>query len=100
MLRASCHRQGPIPRGKHAQTAELIGVGKLKNGADDLYKPGSWATLEVIADGNHFIVRLNDTTTMDVRDDKQKFKKGRLALMAIAADHEAQFRNIEVKRLP
>ena len=60
--------------------------------------PFEWFTLEVIAQGNHVVVKVNGMTTADYHDEKQLFARGTIALQ-----HNPQtiveFRKIEIKEL-
>jgi hypothetical protein len=67
-----------------------------------LVKPDEWFTQEVIADGDHIIIKVNGKTTVDIHN--STFKKGRFALQQHDAtngvDTVVQFKKIEVKELP
>ena len=71
---------------------------------DQLHKPDEWFTQEVIARGNHIIIKVNDKTTVDFVDEKNTYTKGHLALQQHAAFGDnpqtvLQVRKIEVKEL-
>src|SRR5207249_9653068 len=42
--------------------------------------PREWFTQEVIAEGNHIIIKVNGKTTADYTDEKRLFTSGHLAL--------------------
>jgi hypothetical protein len=69
-----------------------------------LVKPDEWFTQEVIATGNHIIIKVNGKTTVDFVDKNNTYMKGRFALQQHDAtkgvDTVVQFRKIEVKELP
>jgi hypothetical protein len=69
-----------------------------------LVKPDTWFTQEVIAKGNHIIIKVNGKTTVDFVDKKKTYTKGRFALQQHDAtdglDTVVQFRKVEVKELP
>jgi hypothetical protein len=69
-----------------------------------LVKPDTWFTQEVIAKGNHIIIKVNGMKTVDFVDKANTYKKGRFALQQHDAtdgvDTVVQFRKIEVKELP
>jgi hypothetical protein len=71
---------------------------------DMLVKPDEWFTQEVIADGNHIIIKVNGKTTVDFVDRNNSYTKGHLALQHHGAsggiDTVVQFRKIRVKELP
>jgi len=58
---------------------------------------GQWLTLEVIAEGNHIVVKIDGKTTADYTDDQRRFTKGHIALQQHAAATVAEFRKIEIK---
>jgi Domain of Unknown Function (DUF1080) len=62
--------------------------------------PGQWFTQEVIAEGNHIIIKVNGKTTADYTDDKRLFTRGHLALQQHNPQTVAEFRKIEIKELP
>jgi hypothetical protein len=61
--------------------------------------PGEWFTMEVIARGNHIIVKVNGRTTADYTDDRQRFMRGRIALQTMDKNTVAEFRKVEIKEL-
>ncbi len=61
--------------------------------------PGQWFTMEVIAEGNHFIIRVNGTTTADYFDEKRLYSSGHIALQHHDSQTVAEFRKIEIKEL-
>jgi hypothetical protein len=69
-----------------------------------LVKPDEWFTQEVIAKGNHIIIKVNGKTTVDFVDKNNTYSKGRFALQQHDATNDVdtivQFRKIEVKELP
>jgi hypothetical protein len=65
-----------------------------------LHKPDEWFTQEVIANGNHIIIKVNGKTTVDFVDEKNTFPKGHFALQQHDPGTVVQFRKIEVKELP
>ena len=67
---------------------------------DQLHKPDEWFTQEVIADGNHLIIKVNGKTTVDFTDDKSTYLKGHFALQGHDPGTVVKFRKIEVKELP
>jgi hypothetical protein len=69
-----------------------------------LVKPDTWFTQEVIAKGNHIIIKVNGKKTVDFVDKKNTYTKGRFALQQHDAtdgvDTVVQFKKVEVKELP
>ncbi len=101
---------GPsFPKGYEAQinsthrdpirTGSLYGF-KEATVKEMLVKPDTWFTQEVIADGNHIIIKVNGKTTVDFVDKKNTYTKGHFALQQHDPGTVVQFRKIEVKELP
>ncbi len=65
-----------------------------------LVKPDEWFTQEVIAVGNHIIIKVNGKTTCDFVDEKRTHMKGHMALQQHDPGTVVKFRKIEVKELP
>jgi hypothetical protein len=65
-----------------------------------LHKPDEWFRQEVIADGNHIIIKVNGKTTVDFVDEKNTFTKGHFALQQHDPKTVVKFRKIEVIELP
>ena len=64
------------------------------------HKPDEWFTQEVIADGNHIIIKVNGKTTVDWKDPENRHKKGHFALQGHDPKTMVKFKKIEVKELP
>jgi tetratricopeptide (TPR) repeat protein len=56
-----------------------------------------WFTLEVIAQGNHFVVKVNGRTTADYVDRNNSYEQGHIVLQAYRAGAMPQFRKIEIR---
>jgi hypothetical protein len=65
-----------------------------------LYQPDEWFTQEVIAIGNHIVIKVNGKTTVDYVDPKSTYKKGHLALQGHDPGTVVKFRKVEVIELP
>ncbi len=102
---------GPsFPKGYEAQinsthtdpirTGSLYNFGKDATVTEMLVKPDKWFTQEVIAVGNHIIIKVNGKTTVDFIDKKNTYAKGHFALQQHDPGTVVQFRKIEVKELP
>lgn len=99
---------GPaFPKGYEAQInsthRDPVKTGSLYNFVKVLntpVKPDEWFTQEVIADGNHIIIKVNGETTVDFVDEKNTYKKGHFSLQQHDPGTVVQFRKIEVKELP
>jgi hypothetical protein len=64
-----------------------------------LVKPDEWFTLELIAQGNHIVIKVNDKTTVDFVDESNAYTKGHIALQKHDAGTVCEFRRIEIKEL-
>jgi formylglycine-generating enzyme required for sulfatase activity/predicted Ser/Thr protein kinase len=64
-----------------------------------LVPDGQWLTLEVLAEGNHIIVKVDGNTTIDYTDDQGTFTKGHITLQQHSQNLAAEFRKIEIKEL-
>ncbi|MFL5244993.1 MAG: DUF1080 domain-containing protein [Gemmataceae bacterium] len=64
------------------------------------HKPDEWFTQEVIADGNHIIIKVNGETTVDFVDKNNTYTKGHFALQQHNDGSVVKFRKIEYKPLP
>jgi uncharacterized protein (TIGR03067 family) len=78
------------------------GQGVLARIQDCDIKPDQWFTMEVIANDNRLVVRVNGTVTADVENDAHA--RGHICLQARSdsaarANTRVQFRNIEIKEL-
>jgi hypothetical protein len=67
---------------------------------DRLYQPDEWFTQEVIAQGNHIVIKVNGKQTVDYVDAKNTFTKGHFALQGHDPGTVVKFRKIEVIELP
>ena len=61
--------------------------------------PLEWFTLEVIARGNHVVVKVNDMITADYSDMKRLYSGGHVALQQNGAETIVEFRKIEINEL-
>jgi hypothetical protein len=76
------------------KTGSLYGIVPIK---EALHKPGEWFTQEVIADGDHVIIKVNGKTVVDTVD--RKYQRGHFALQQHDPGTVVKFRKIEVKEL-
>jgi hypothetical protein len=70
-----------------------------------LVPPDTWFTQEVIANGNHIIIKVNDKTVVDYVDKKNTFTKGHFAIQQHppapnSPESVITVRSVEVKELP
>ena len=82
----SIFRDLPVPRGRSA--------------ADGLVEPNEWFTLEVIAQGNRFIVKQDGKIALDWTDDRWVPERGAIALRQVAGSGLLKIRRFEIKALP
>jgi hypothetical protein len=81
--------------GDPQRTGSLYGIVKILK---QLHKPDEWFTQEVIADGDHIIIKVNGDVVVDTHD--PKFAKGHLALQQHNEGSVVHFRKVEIKELP
>ncbi len=82
------------------KTGSLYGKVKI---TDMLVRPDTWFTQEVIAKGNHIIIKVNGKKTVDYKDDKNSFTKGHFAIQQHSAVNDVEsiimVKKIEVKEI-
>ena len=99
---------GPsFPKGYEAQVNSTHGdpkrTGSLYNFVDVkemLAPPDTWFTQEVIAEGNHIIIKVNDKTVVDFVDQKNTHTKGHFAFQQHNLGSDVWIKNVMVKELP
>ena len=64
-----------------------------------LVKASEWFTHEVIAQGNHIVIKVNGKTTVDFVDENNTYTTGHIALQQHDKGTIAEFRKIEIKEL-
>jgi hypothetical protein len=67
---------------------------------DQLVKPNEWFTQEVIAGGNHIIIKVNGKATVDFVDQKNRHTKGHFALQQHDPGSTVWVRKVQVIELP
>jgi hypothetical protein len=67
---------------------------------EDLVKPDTWFTQEVIAEGKHIVIKVNGKTTVDFVDEKNRHTKGHFAIQQHDPGSVISVRKVEVKELP
>lgn len=67
---------------------------------DQLVKPGEWFTQEVIATGNHIVIKVNGTKTVDFVDERKRHARGYFAIQQHHDGSVISVRKAEVKELP
>jgi CHAT domain-containing protein/tetratricopeptide (TPR) repeat protein len=82
----------------------IVGGGTVVSVLQSLVAPDQWFMLEVIAEGNRVIVKVDGHTTADYSDPEERFARGHITLLAVNQVREGQryleFRKIELKTLP
>jgi hypothetical protein len=79
---------------------KLTGPGREKLLIKDvLVKPDTWFTQEVIAQGNHIVIKVNGQTTVDFVDEKNTYTKGHFAIQQHDPGSQVWVRKAEVKLL-
>jgi hypothetical protein len=91
-------RSGSLyPDGRDGYTAEEK---KKTLVFDQLVKPDTWHTQEVIAVGNHIMIKVDGKTTVDFVDEKNRHSKGHFAIQQHDPGSIVTVRKVEVKELP
>ena len=95
------------PKGYEAQVNSTHGdpqrTGSLYNFApvkEMLVPPDTWYTQEVIAEGNHIIIKVNDKVAVDFTDTKNTYMKGHMAFQQHNLGSIVEIKNVQVKELP
>jgi hypothetical protein len=93
--------------GNPAKTGSL-GAGGGRGRAVTVEKPpvppDTWFKLDVLAQENHIVVKVNGRITAEYRDPDRLFARGRIAVLAVNEGRYSgrylEFRNFEIKDLP
>lgn len=95
-----------FPKGYEAQInsshSDPVRTGSLYNFVkvlDKLVPPDTWFTQEVIMDGNHIIIKVNDKVTVDFVDEKKTYMKGHFAFQQHNLGSEVWIKNVQVKEI-
>jgi hypothetical protein len=96
-----------FPKGYEAQVNSTHGDPKrtgslynFVNVTEMLVPPDTWFTQEVIAEGNHIIIKVNGKVTVDYVDEKKTHTKGYFAFQQHNLGSEIFVKNVQVKELP
>jgi hypothetical protein len=81
--------------GDPQRTGSLYNIVKITK---QLHKPDEWFTQEVIADGDHIIIKVNGETVVDTHD--KTYTKGHLAIQQHNEGSVVHVRKAEIKELP
>ncbi len=95
-----------FPKGYEAQINSSHGdpkrSGSLYNFVDvkeQLVPPDTWFTQEVIADGNHIIIKINDKVVVDFTDAKNTHTKGHFAFQQHNLGSIVEIKDVMVKEM-
>lgn len=95
-----------FPKGYEAQINSTHGDPKrtgslynFKNVTEQLVPPDTWFTQEVIAEGNHIIIKVNDKVATDFVDEKNSFMKGHFAFQQHNLGSVVEIKNVQVKEI-
>jgi hypothetical protein len=105
---------GPgYPKGYEAQINSTFPPDPQRTGSlynfvkitDMLVPPDTWFTQEVIANGNHIVIKVNDKIVVDHKDEKNTYSRGHFALQQHGPakggpESVLMVKKIEVKELP
>lgn len=78
------------------KTGSLYGICKV---TDQLIQDDTWWTQDVIVQGNHFIIKVNDKVVTDCTDPNNRYAKGYLALQQHNPGSIVQYRNLLMRML-
>lgn len=67
---------------------------------EQLIPDDTWWTQDVIANGNHIIIKVNGKVVVDYVDEKNTYQKGYLALQQHNKGSIVEFRNLMMRTLP
>jgi serine/threonine protein kinase len=62
-------------------------------------RPGQWVTFEIVAEGNHLVVKLDGAVTAEFTDVKHYHSVGHIVLQQHGPTTVVEFRKIEIKEL-
>jgi hypothetical protein len=69
----------------------------IKDVKEQLIPDDTWWTQDIIADGNHIVIKVNDKVVVDTTDDK--YQKGYIALQQHNKGSVVQYRNLMMRQL-
>ena len=67
--------------------------------AESRHVANAWFKMEVIADGNRFIIKVNEKIAAEYFDDQRRSDGGHIALQQLDLQTTVEFRKIEIKEL-
>src|SRR5437667_4311859 len=72
----------------------------FKNVMEQLVPPDTWFTQDIIANGNHIIIKVNDKIVVDYVDEKNAYTKGYLALQQHNKGSVVTYKDLMFRKLP
>ncbi len=72
----------------------------FKNVMDDLVPDDTWFTQDIIANGSHIVIKVNDKVTVDYIDEKNTYTKEYLALQQHNAGSVVTYKDLLFRTLP
>jgi hypothetical protein len=95
-----------FPKGYEAQVNSTHGDPKrtgslynFHNVTEQLVPPDTWFTQEVIADGNHIVIKVNGKVATDFVDEKNTYTKGYFAFQQHNLGSVVEVKNVQVKEI-
>lgn len=79
------------------RTGSLYGISDVK---EQLIPDDTWWTQDIVVQGNHIIIKVNDKVVVDYVDEKNRFQKGSLALQQHDPGSVVHYRNLMMRELP
>lgn len=72
----------------------------FKNVMEQLVPPDTWFTQDIIAQGNHIIIKVNDKIAVDYVEDKNTYTSGYFALQQHNKGSIVSFKDLMYRKLP
>ncbi|HEY3319558.1 MAG TPA: DUF1080 domain-containing protein [Planctomycetota bacterium] len=83
----------------HSDPKRTGSLYNFMNVREMLVPPDTWFTQEVIAEGNHIIIKVNDKVAVDFVDEKNTFMKGHMAFQQHNLGSIVEIKNVQVKEI-
>lgn len=84
----------------HADWRRTGSLYRFSDVKEQLIPDDTWWTQDVIANGNHIIIKVNDKVVVDYVDEKNTYQKGFLALQQHNNGSVVEYRNLMMRALP
>ncbi len=79
------------------RTGSLYGISDVK---EQLVPDDTWWEQDIIADGNHIIIKVNGKTVVDYVDEQNRFQKGYLALQQHNKGSVVHYKDLRMREAP